>query len=113
MVRSLGTPTVFFTLGAADLHWPQLNKLLAPDEDLSNESSFARRKQLLNENPLIVETFFNKRVQFLVRELYAQSSMFPLSGSALNGSIEGALTYMYFFGCMKHPTSIYYFKTRF
>ena len=47
MVRSLGTPTVFFTLGAADLHWPQLNKLLAPDEDLSNESSFARRKQLL------------------------------------------------------------------
>lgn len=33
MVRQLGTPTIFFTLSAADYHWPDLFRLLAPNQD--------------------------------------------------------------------------------
>ena len=51
MITTLGTPTLFFTLSAADLHWPELYHLLAPGELLSDSSaSMSHRQQLLNNN---------------------------------------------------------------
>ncbi len=32
MVDTLGLPTVFFTHSAADLQWPELARILCPDE---------------------------------------------------------------------------------
>ena len=36
MVKTLGTPTIFFTLSAADLEWPELFDIISPGEDLDN-----------------------------------------------------------------------------
>ncbi|KAE8744175.1 hypothetical protein FOCC_FOCC009183 [Frankliniella occidentalis] len=62
MVEQLKLPTVFFTLSSADLHWPELFSILAPDEDQVTMSE-GRRRQLLQENPVIVDTFFLDRVE--------------------------------------------------
>ncbi|KAJ1524609.1 hypothetical protein ONE63_011093 [Megalurothrips usitatus] len=42
MIEQLGMPTVFFTVSAADFHWPGLFKLLCPEEDLSTISEKKR-----------------------------------------------------------------------
>lgn len=58
MCQQLGSPTVFFTLSAADYHWPDLYKILAPDlkfEDLSDND----RKVLMHRNPILTSFFFN------------------------------------------------------
>jgi hypothetical protein len=70
MIATLGTPTLFFTLSAVDLHWPELYHLLAPGELLSDSpSSMSRRQQLLNENPLIVNTFFYHRAKYFLEQI--------------------------------------------
>src|SRR5699024_155788 len=56
MVSQMGTPTVFFTLSAADYHWPDLFRLLAPNVDISSLSE-QLRKELMH----IVAFFFQKR----------------------------------------------------
>ncbi|KAK3929764.1 ATP-dependent DNA helicase [Frankliniella fusca] len=68
MVEQIGLPTLFCTFSAADLHWPELFKLLAPDEDLTTMSLF-RKKQLVKNNPLIVDTFFLKRVETFMAQV--------------------------------------------
>lgn len=68
MVNQLGTPTIFFTLSAADLHWPDLFRLLAPNTN--NETlKHMNRTKLMSENPLIVATFFNERVKTFVEDV--------------------------------------------
>ncbi|KAK3909767.1 Protein pelota-like protein [Frankliniella fusca] len=57
MVEQLRLPTLFFTLSAADFHWPDLYKVLVLDEDPLTISE-ARRRKLIAENPQIVDTFF-------------------------------------------------------
>ncbi|KAE8740593.1 hypothetical protein FOCC_FOCC013893 [Frankliniella occidentalis] len=68
MVEQIGLPTLFCTFSAADLHWPELFKLLAPDEDFTTMSMF-RKGQLVKNNPLIVDTFFLKRVETFMAEV--------------------------------------------
>lgn len=60
MVRQLGLPTLFFTLSAADLHWPDLFHFLSPGED-PNSISEARRRKLIEQNPAKVDAFFMER----------------------------------------------------
>ena len=73
MVEQLKAPTFFFTLSAADLQWPELYRLLDPENNypsFENESAENRRRsKLLNENPLIVAWFFNLRDKFFVEEV--------------------------------------------
>ena len=38
MVDALGLPTIFFTHSAADLQWPELARLICPDDLLSPTS---------------------------------------------------------------------------
>ncbi|KAI5699514.1 hypothetical protein M8J75_004058 [Diaphorina citri] len=46
MVQQLGAPTLFFTLSVADLHWPELYKLLDPETDfMSLDRNTASRKK--------------------------------------------------------------------
>ncbi|KAE8739488.1 hypothetical protein FOCC_FOCC015019 [Frankliniella occidentalis] len=69
MVDQLGIPTLFLTLSAADLHWEDLFRLLAPGEDV-NAMTDARRAKLLSENPLIADTFFTVRATHFIKHTY-------------------------------------------
>ena len=58
MVDTLGLPTVFFTHSAADSHWPELARLICPDDpDSSTNCSKA-----VVENPAIADCFFHSKV---------------------------------------------------
>lgn len=75
MVKQLKSPTLFFTLSAADLQWPELFRLLGlfnldDNEPLANESrEYRRRKKLLNENPLLVAWFFEIRSESFIKNV--------------------------------------------
>ncbi|XP_012143156.1 uncharacterized protein LOC105662771 [Megachile rotundata] len=62
MVTQLGSPTVFFTLSAADYHWNKLFQLISPNLDVNNIDDNARRR-LIHENPMITAEFFKRRVE--------------------------------------------------
>ncbi|KAE8737685.1 hypothetical protein FOCC_FOCC016848 [Frankliniella occidentalis] len=68
MIEQLGLPTLFFTLSAADLHWPDLFHNIAPDEDINTMSESSRRK-LIEENPLKVDAFFLKRGENFINQV--------------------------------------------
>ena len=66
MVDTLGLPTVFFTHSAADLQWPELARLICPD----NPDSSSSRSKALQENPAIADWFFHHRIQKFVDAFY-------------------------------------------
>ncbi|KAK3932948.1 Nucleoprotein [Frankliniella fusca] len=51
-----------------DLHWPELFNQLAPDEDFESMSTY-RKRQLVKNNPMIVDPFFLKRVEIFMEEV--------------------------------------------
>lgn len=61
MANQIGTPTVFFTLSAADYHWPHLFKLLTMKSP--NDLTDKERADLIHENPLVTAFFFTKRAE--------------------------------------------------
>ncbi|KAL7290849.1 hypothetical protein TKK_0015583 [Trichogramma kaykai] len=68
MVDQIGKPTIFFTLSAADYHWPDLYRLLAPSTDYSDLQSEQKRK-LMHDNPLIVGYFSKERVELFMSKV--------------------------------------------
>lgn len=75
MCRQLGTPTVFFTLSAADYHWPDLFRILRPrmDRDLqarfdSDTLSLNDRATIMHDNPATVAWFFETRCDVFLAE---------------------------------------------
>ena len=58
MVDTLGLPTIFFTHSAADLQWPELARLICPD----NPDSRTARAKAVIENPALADWFFYHRV---------------------------------------------------
>ena len=66
MIDTLGLPTVFFTHSAADLQWPELGKLLCPDDPTNRR----KRKQALVENPALADWFFYVRIQQYMKYYY-------------------------------------------
>eukprot|EP00118_Oscarella_pearsei_P020682 m.225765 g.225765 ORF g.225765 m.225765 type:complete len:1796 (+) comp40019_c0_seq3:374-5761(+) len=66
MQEKLGPPSCFFTLSAADLHWPELFDLAQHYRKGSNKddnffSDYKNRNKTLNENPFLADWFFTKR----------------------------------------------------
>ena len=59
MVDTLSLPTIFFIHSAADLQWPDLARLICPDDP---ECSSSCNKAVL-ENPAIADWFFYYRIQ--------------------------------------------------
>ena len=58
-----GPPTIFFTLSAADMHWPELHQLSS--SNINDLNSKERGMNVIN-NPNLVDWFFTKSVeQFL------------------------------------------------
>ncbi|KAE8738449.1 hypothetical protein FOCC_FOCC016072 [Frankliniella occidentalis] len=73
MIEQLGLPTLFFTLSAADLHWPELFLNIAPDEDLSTMTE-SRRRKLIEENPLRVDALFLRRGENFINQRFTSYS---------------------------------------
>ena len=66
MVDTLGLPTIFFTHSAADLQWPELAKLICPD----NPDSRTARAKAVIANPALADWFFYHRVMEFIKAFY-------------------------------------------
>ena len=66
MVDTLGLPTIFFTHSAADLQWPELARLICP-EDAESRSG---RTTAVIKNPAVADWFFSHRIQKFVDAFY-------------------------------------------
>ena len=73
MVKQLGAPTLFFTLSAADIQWPELYRLLDSDgntiSSTNEQIENRRRTKLLIDNPLIVAWFFKHRADSFIKDV--------------------------------------------
>jgi energy-coupling factor transporter ATP-binding protein EcfA2 len=64
MVNQLGCPTLFITLSAADLHWPEIFKKIDPNFDYDKEDekvAFRRKMKIIQKNPKIFAKFFSRK----------------------------------------------------
>ena len=59
LIEQKGCPTFFFTFSAADMHWPDLQRLLQNDEGAAR----SERAQAVIDNPHLTEWFFMQRMQ--------------------------------------------------
>ena len=66
VVDTLGLPTVFFTHSAADLQWPELARLICPE----NPESRSKCNEALVENPAIADWFFYQRITLFLKGVY-------------------------------------------
>ncbi|CAG8802972.1 2782_t:CDS:2, partial [Cetraspora pellucida] len=71
MIKQIGSQgLVFFTFSAADLHWPELHKLIRESGGYRKENNSAeQRSQNIINNPHIVSWFFNKRFETFFEEV--------------------------------------------
>ena len=72
MIKIIGVPTIFFTLSAADIQWPELNRLYEIEQEMQliDESAQNRlRNKKLNSEPMTAAYFFNERVNFFVKKI--------------------------------------------
>src|SRR6185369_8478732 len=61
---------IFFTFSAADLHWPELHKLMPSSEDSMGETVSAKRyNQNVIDNPHVAAWFFNKRFEVFLKDV--------------------------------------------
>ena len=66
MVDTLGLPTIFFTHSAADLQWPELARLICPE----NPGCSSSRNKAVLENPAIADWFFHHHIQKFIEAFY-------------------------------------------
>ena len=66
MVDTLSLSTIFFTLSAADMQWPELARLICPEDPYSRSS----RAKVIVENPALADWFFYHRVQKFVEAFF-------------------------------------------
>lgn len=79
-IQILGSPSVFFTLSAADLQWPDLHnhmpeEILVPPGD--DQAARRQRRLALNNNPHIAAAYLDQRLQ-----LFMKHFLIPLLGVA-------------------------------
>ncbi|KAK3923565.1 ATP-dependent DNA helicase [Frankliniella fusca] len=68
MVQQIGLPTIFFTLSAADFHWPRLFDLLKEAYGLVNVNEQERHK-LMFENPKICSDYFFALAETFINDI--------------------------------------------
>src|SRR3954469_20790644 len=71
MIKQIGHQgLLFFTFSAADLHWPELHKLMPVDEISSEEINSGRqRQQNIISNPHLATWLFNKRFETFLKDV--------------------------------------------
>lgn len=77
MIRQLNMPSVFFTLSAADYHWPDLYRLLRPGIEVEQLSE-RERALLMHNNPATVSLFFERRVDIFIKKFLIPFFNVPL-----------------------------------
>ena len=83
MVRQLGCPKWFISLSAADLHWPELIKLIAGERgrQLTDDDvkllSWDEKCQILRDNPVTAARQFNYRLDKFF-SLFLKSTSNPI-----------------------------------
>ena len=65
-IRSLGPPTLFMTLSADDMHWPEL---IMTSKGCSYEEAIKQRSaaNLVKNDPLLIAIHFERRVKALLK----------------------------------------------
>ena len=66
IIQHAGPLTFFFTLFAADMHWPELRALLGNNITDSDNPSEVQRQNAI-DNPHIVDWFFTERVKNFIK----------------------------------------------
>src|SRR3989440_1844252 len=71
MIKQIGHQgLIFFTFSAADLHWPELHKLMQDEGHSREETEAAKQRQKnLIENPHMASWFFSKRFEIFFHEV--------------------------------------------
>ena len=69
IIDTLGLSTIFFTHSAADLQWPDLAKLLCPD----NPTNRQKRKEALVANAALADWYFYQRIHLYMKHYYVDS----------------------------------------
>lgn len=71
MIKQIGHQgMIFFTFSAADLHWPELHKLMPDHGNTNDEAETAKQRQTnIIENPHIATWFFDKRFDTFLRNV--------------------------------------------
>ncbi|CAB3993601.1 Hypothetical predicted protein [Paramuricea clavata] len=59
LIEQKGCPTFFFNFSAADMHWPDLQRLLQNEEGATR----TERAQAVIDNPQLTDWFFIQRLQ--------------------------------------------------
>ena len=68
MIKQIGAQgLIFFTFSAADLHWPELHKLMP--SSVSSETSAKQHHQNIVDNPHIAVWFFSKRFEIFFNDV--------------------------------------------
>src|SRR4051794_34370653 len=68
MIKQVGSQgLVFFTFSAADLHWPELHKLMSSSGSSAEET--VNNHQNIVDNPHIANWFFNKRFEIFFNDV--------------------------------------------
>jgi ATP-dependent DNA helicase PIF1 len=71
MITQIGSQgLVFFTFSAADLHWPELHKLMPSSGNSAEETGSIRNNhQNIIDNPHLVDWFFQKRFEIFLKDV--------------------------------------------
>ena len=109
MLRALGPPTLFVTLSADDLHWPELEMQV---ENISYHESCGHRNYFhgMGEDPLMVSIHFERRFRALLKHVINGSDK-PL-GEVLDYFVRvefqnrGSPHYHIFFWIKDVPTKV-------
>lgn len=67
-IYTLGPPTWFITLSAADLHWPELFQTLSPNIEVAKLTK-SDKWRLMRENPNLVAKHFNRRKNAFLKQI--------------------------------------------
>ena len=70
MVQQIGSPTIFFTLSAADMQWPYLHKLMPGTCPRGLGEARKWRRQNLIDNPHIVSHYMHLRHTMFRDEIF-------------------------------------------
>ncbi|KAE8745952.1 hypothetical protein FOCC_FOCC007313 [Frankliniella occidentalis] len=78
MINQLGVPTIFMTLSAADLHWPDLFRLMLEQYNanltdgeriLLEELTEEQRRNFIADQPYVPSVFFMKRAEYFMGKI--------------------------------------------
>ena len=93
MIKQIGSQgLIFFTFSAADLHWPELHKLMPPSHN--SETSDKTKLQNIVDNSHIATWFFSKRFETFFNDVLKNNGIQRIGGIGLNGSIAEVFMYM-------------------